>query len=223
MIDAGSQQSLALKGDGTVWAWGDNGFGQLGDGNDGVDSDTPVQVVNVGGSGYLTNIIAIAAGGNHTVALKNDGTVYAWGYNGQGQLGNDSTINSNTPVQVAGEGGSGYLTNIIAIAACGNHTIVLKNDGTLCACGNGSSGQLGDGWFGISRDWMKPVLGEGGNGTLADVDAVAAGGEHTVALKSDGTLRAWGKNDNGQLGDGNLGIDQNTPVYVTIFYTGWYY
>jgi alpha-tubulin suppressor-like RCC1 family protein len=174
--------------------------------------------------GYLTNIVAVSAGDNYTVAINNDGYVFAWGYNGYGQLGDGNIMtDSDIPVYINGEYGIGYLTDVIAIAAGDGHTIALKNDGTLCACGNGTSGQLGDGWFGISRDWMRPVLGEGGNGALTDVDAVAGGASHTGAIKIDGTLRAWGKNDNGQLGNGNSGIDKNTPVFVTIFYTGWYY
>ena len=90
---------MALKSDGTVWAWGDNGYGQLGDGTT-TDRTTPVQV-----SG-LSGVTAIAAGCYHTVALKSDGTVWAWGYNGYGQLGDGTTTQRTTPVQVSGLYGS---------------------------------------------------------------------------------------------------------------------
>ena len=108
-ISAGTNFTLALKNDGTVWAWGYGGHGQLGN-NTTTDSSTPVQVVGPNGVGYLTGITSISAGANHALARKNDGTVWAWGLNGDGQLGN-GTNSSTTPVQVVGPGGSGFLTD----------------------------------------------------------------------------------------------------------------
>ena len=131
-IAAGGDHSLMLRYDGTVWASGNNGYGQLGDGTTTTRS-TPVQV-----SG-LTNITAIAAGWYHSLALRSDGTVWAWGWNGAGQLGDGTTTDRSTPVQVSS------LTNITAIAAGAAHSLAIKSDGTVWAWGNNGAGQLGDG------------------------------------------------------------------------------
>jgi alpha-tubulin suppressor-like RCC1 family protein len=135
-ISAGNLHTVALKNDGTVWAWGYNGFGELGDGTS-TDRYTPVPA----GGSLLTGVIAISAGGYRTVALKNDGTVWDWGYNLHGELGDGTGTNTNrnTPVQVEG------MTGITAISAGNLHTVALKNDGTFWAWGNNDYGQLGDG------------------------------------------------------------------------------
>ncbi len=114
-ISAGAYHSLALTADGHVYAWGYNNYGQLGNGST-ANATTPVEVEGPGGTGTLSNIVAISAGGYHSLALTADGHVYAWGYNGYGQLGNGSTTNATTPVEVEGPGGTGTLSNIVAIA-----------------------------------------------------------------------------------------------------------
>ena len=200
-ISAGGNRTVALKNDGTVWDWGYNRDGELGDGT-GINTDrnTPVQVKG------LTGITAISAGNLHTVALKNDGTFWAWGNNYYGQLGDVTNINKITPVQVSG------LTGIITqIAAGGSHTVALKNDGTVLAWGLNSSGQLGDGTR-TKTDSNTPVPVSG----LTEITAIAAGESHTVALKNDGTVWAWGLNSSGQLGDGTgTKTDSDTPVKVS--------
>ena len=222
-IAAGSYHTVALKSDGTVWTFGDNYYGQLGDGNSGgdyssydpgIDSNTPVQVVGPGGSGFLTDIIAIAAGWYHTVALKSDGTVWAWGSNGNGRLGDNTTIERHMPVQVHGEGDIGFLTDIIAISAGWKHTVALKSDGTVWAWGYNGYGQLGDGTT-TDRHTPVQVHGEGDIGFLTDIITISAGGWHTVALKSDGTVWAWGYNLYGQLGDGTT-TERHTPVQALL-------
>ncbi|MBI3511558.1 MAG: T9SS type A sorting domain-containing protein [Bacteroidetes bacterium] len=134
-ISAGWRHSLALKSDSTVWAWGYNSTGQLGDSTN-IDSNIPIQVP------ALTGIIAIAAGFGHSLALKSDGTVWAWGYDGYGQLGNGYFfVDSYFPIQVTG------LAGIIAIAtgSSSNHSLALKNDGTVWGWGNGVEGELVNG------------------------------------------------------------------------------
>ena len=194
VIAAGKAHTVALKGDGTVCAWGDNAFGQLGDGAT-ANSSTPVQVSGVIG------VTAIAASYYHTVALKGDGTVWAWGYNNSGQLGDGTSTNSSTPLQVSG------LTGVTAIATGQLHSVALKGDGTVWAWGENSSGQLGNGTTATSS---TPVQVSGLNG----VTAIAAGFTHTLALKGDGTLWAWGENVSGQLGNG-LTTNSSTPVQVS--------
>jgi len=221
-IAGGMDHTIALKSDGTVWTWGDNAAGQLGDGTH-TGRTAPVQVVGPGGSGFLTDVIAIAGGYWHTIALKSDGTVWTWGYNIAGQLGDGTYTERHTPVQVVGPGGSGFLTDIITIAGGSSHTIALKSDGTVWTWGWNGLGQLGDGTTSSYRTTPVQVVGPGGIGFLTDVVAIAGGGHHTIALKSDGTVWAWGDNYYGQLGDGNSGgvdslydpgIDSNTPVQV---------
>lgn len=176
-ISGGASHTIALKSDGTVWAWGANTWGQLGDGTKNY-SNYRVQVVG------LTDVIAIAAGSYHTVALKSDGTVWTWGSNLYGQLGDGTNTNRNTPVQVSG------LNNIVAIAAGRDFTTVLRSDGTVLVWGS----------IGI-LDVSIPTQVSGFNGVVA----IAAGGEHIITLKSDGTVWGWGSNGFGQLGNGSSG------------------
>jgi alpha-tubulin suppressor-like RCC1 family protein len=209
---AGSEDySAALKADGTVWSWGCNDFGKLGD-NTLTDRETPVQVKGPGGAGFLGNVRAVTAGNYHMAALKNDGTVWSWGCNACGQLGDGTTTDRKTPVQVKGSGGAGFLGGVTAVTAGYSHTVALKGDGTVWAWGYNDHGQLGDG---TTTDRWTPVQvkGPGGAGFLEDVAAIAAGFDHVMALKEDGTVWAWGCNDDGQLGDGTT-TWRSTPVQV---------
>jgi len=207
-IAAGREHTVALKCDGTVWAWGNNIFGQIGD-NTHTDKYTPVQVVGTDSVGFLTNVISIAAGYWYTIALKEDGTVWTWG---SGPMGDNTTTNRKTPVQVLGPGGIGVLTDVIAIAAGDFHAMAVKKDGSVWAWGDNNCGQLGDNTT-TNRSTPVQVMGLGGIGFLAGAKAIAAGASHTVVLKDDGTLLAWGLNCYGQLGDGTR-TGQDTPVQV---------
>src|SRR3989304_5016513 len=196
-IAAGQDHSLALKNDGTVWAWGYNLYGQLGNGNN-TNSNVPVQVAG------LTGITAIAGGGRaHSLALRNDGTVWAWGFNTSGQLGNGTLTNNNVPVPVSS------LTAVTALAGGGNHSIALRNDGTVWAWGYNGYGQLGNGTF-TNSNVPAPVS------SLTAVTALAGGEGHSLALKNDGTVWTWGYNINGQLGNVTF-TNSNVPVPVTSF------
>jgi len=196
---AGSNHSLALKSDRTVWAWGKNDCGQLGSNVPiGTNSNVPVQVNG------LLGVTAVAAGGSFSLALKSDGTVWAWGKNEYGQLGSNVPIgtNSNVPVQVNG------LSGVTTIAAGLDFSLALKSDGTVWSWGWSAYGQLGSN---VPIGTNSNVPGQVNN--LADVRAIAARYYHGLALKSDGTVWAWGMNDVGQLGDGH-NVNRSTPVQV---------
>ena len=192
-VASGAGHSLALKPDGTLWAWGSNSHGQLGDGTT-TDKTSPVRI------GKDTKWVAISAGLNHSLALKSDGTLWAWGNNSNGQLGNGTKVNKTAPVRI------GKDTKWIAVEAGDHHSVALKSDGTLWAWGNNSHGQLGDG---STVDRTTPVrVGKDDNWAR-----VSAGAYHTVALKKDMTLWTWGDNSHGQLGDGST-VDKIAPVRI---------
>ncbi len=132
-VFAGYKHFFAFKDDGTIWAWGDNQYGQLGDGTT-IDQTTNT-AVQVSG---LTNVISIAGGQRHSIALKSDGTVWTWGWNGLGQLGNNTFIDELTPIQVPG------LDSVIEISAGAHHCIAKRSDSTIWVWGNNGSGQLGN-------------------------------------------------------------------------------
>lgn len=160
--DAGDTFTLILKDNGTVWAWGYNGYGQCGNGTT-MFSEALTQVVG------LTDVVKIAAGSGHCLAMKSDGTVWTWGYNNAGQLGDGTTTNRTAPIQVSG------LTDVVGIAAGGNSSFALKANGTVWAWGNNGSGQLG---IGSTTNRTTPVqIG------LSGVACIAAGGSHSVMVK----------------------------------------
>ncbi|SFJ76133.1 Alpha-tubulin suppressor [Paenibacillus sp. UNC496MF] len=190
-VDGGDFHTIALQSDGTVWAWGNNWDGQLGDGSK-AGRVTPVQVKSI------TNVVNVAAGSWHSLALKSDGTVWAWGSNSHGQLGDGSTTDRDTPVQVLG------LDSVVAIDAGGDHNLALKSDGTVWAWGSNNWAQLGD-WTNIDRHTpVKVITTDSVGRDLDSVVAIAAGSEHNLALKKDGTVWAWGSNGTGQIGIGPL-------------------
>jgi alpha-tubulin suppressor-like RCC1 family protein len=206
-IAAGGEHSLALKSDGTVWAWGDNDFGQLGDDTVPTDSTVPVQVLGAGGTGFLEDVIAIAAGSNHSAAVKADGTVWSWGGNGSGQLGNGTTTVSAVPVQVNG------LTGVVSVAssAGADHTLALKADGTAWGWGRNAINSFVGGWLGdgTATNRVTPVRVFG----LTEVVSISTGTFHSAALRADGTVWTWGDNSSGRLGDGTT-TDTWVPIQV---------
>ncbi|MCX7927480.1 MAG: autotransporter-associated beta strand repeat-containing protein [Candidatus Omnitrophica bacterium] len=214
-IASGYDHTIALTQDGYVFAWGCNFFGQLGD-NTTDDASRPVQVLSgeQGGGTYLHNIIRIAAGGYHSIALAEDGTVFAWGYNEFGQLGNGSTENSATPVQVHGLNNEGVLSNISKIAAGGFNSAAVSSTGFVYTWGYNGEGELGNGTTQDSYYPVQVLSGEQGGGTyLHDIATVAVGGAHMLALTTDGYVYAWGFNEDGQLGNGST-INSATAVRV---------
>jgi alpha-tubulin suppressor-like RCC1 family protein len=216
-VAIGRGASLALRTDGTVVAWGGNAYGELGNGTIGSPQPVPTRVLGVGGTGNLTNVVAIAAGANHSVALRSDGTVVAWGRDADGQLGNGAAVTGDqtAPTQVVGIGGSGVLAGVVAIAAGGSHSLALRADGSVVAWGRDLLGQVGDGPSIGDKTAPVMVLGVGSSRTLTDVIAIAAGVEHSLALRADGTVVAWGSDFSGELGDGPSPTgNQTVPTQV---------
>ena len=193
-ISAGSDFSLFLKNDGSLWGMGDEESGQLGDGTYGsypnYSTNLPVQITN--------GVTAISAGFAHSLFIKSDGSLWAMGDNSYGELGTGNQNPANVPVEI--EPG-----NVTAIAAGQYFSLFVKSDGSLWGMGDNPVGNLGDG---TNRNTFSPV--EITNG----VTAVSAGGIFSLFIKSDGTLWGMGNNDNGQLGDGTTS-DTYLPVQIT--------
>lgn len=255
-VSAGDFHTVAIKSDGTLWAWGDNHSGQLGDGTRGEGTLIPKKI------GTNTNWVKVSAGSYHTLAIKSDGTLWAWGDNYYGQLGDGTVVQSDRPKRV-GDDNAWVEASARNLSSFG-----IKSDGTLWTWGNNQFGQLGDGskihryepkQIGIDRDnWIKVLVGgrhtlgimsdnykpadaiihnttlwawgendygQLGDGTKVDSlfpkrigtkkhwKAVSAGFTHTVGLLSDGTLWAWGDNYFGQLGDGT-GTSSRVPKQI---------
>ena len=194
-VGTGLYHSLAVRHDGTVWAWGSNSRQQLAVGNVG-QTATPLQVRGVQDQGYLEGIVAVAAGEIHSLALAQDGTVYAWGANSHGQLGlgfADTTDYSPRPVP--GLGG------VVAIASGYRYNLALKQDGTVWAWGFNASGQLGNGTVPSNSCSCDPTPRQVGG--LTGSTAIAAGERFALALHADGTVSGWGENGSEQLGGGD--------------------
>ncbi len=180
--------SMALRADGKVITWGDNDYGQRGDGNFYGYYHVPYQIPE------LDCIVSISSGDYHAAAVKSDGTVWTWGYGYYQQLGWDSTglpfHSSPKPHQVPG------ISDAVAVAAGGYHTLVLRGNGTVLAFGRNDEGQLGDG---TTTTRFTPMTVPG----LTNVAAVRAGTWHSLAILQDGTVRGWGDNG-GKLGNGSM-------------------
>ena len=180
----------------SVWSWGWNGYGTLGQGTASeLPSPTPARLLG------LDDVVDVDGGGLNSFAVTSLGTVWGWGNNGYGQVGDGTTTNRHVPVQVSG------LTHATAVASGTYHTLALKADGTVWAWGFNRDGQLGDG---TTTSRSAPVQVSG----LTEVTAIAAGAEHSLAVRSDGTVWAWGRNYEAQLGDGTTAA-RHVPIHVT--------
>jgi alpha-tubulin suppressor-like RCC1 family protein len=200
-ISAGSSYIISIKTNNTLWAWGYNNYGQLGDGT--TDNRTTPRLI-----GTESDWTRVAAGSGHTIGIKgnpaNGGMLWAWGYNEWGQLGDGTTDNRTTPRLIGTESDWTIVAGGVA------HTIGFKTGGTLWVWGNNKSGQLGDGTE-DNRITPRQI------GTESDWVSVAAGNQHTIGIKGNpangGMLWAWGHNEYGQLGDGTTN-DRTTPRQI---------
>ncbi len=200
-VAAGPEYTMAIKKDGTLWSWGSNEWGRLGDGTN-TDRLAPVQV--------MTGVKSVALGNGHTLVIKEDGTLWAWGRNSCGQLGDYDILNGGvrkdrvTPVQI--------MSGIKSVAAGNCYTMIIKDDDTLWAWGSNCFGQMfDDTHIGPYAASLAPVR------LMSQVQSIAAGVEHCMVLKKDGTLWTWGHNNCGQLGNGTAteyGIPNANPVQV---------
>lgn len=202
-VGAGNYHALAVRTDGTVAAWGLNNAGQLGDVTT-TNRSTPVTVK------ALSGVTAVAAGGlpgyaGHSVALKSDGSVWTWGYGKSGQLGLGTATSTATLTKVGG------LPAIAQISANGDDTYALGRDGTLWAWGAGSYGQIGNTAAGNTQAIPSKVNLAA---ALAGAKAVAGGYVHSLVAMADGTMGGWGRNTEGEAGDGTTTV-RATPVTVT--------
>jgi len=205
-LAAGAGQTVIIKKDGALWAWGLNWRGELGDGT-GKDVALPVRVKDPEGKEPLGGVVAVASTGAHVAALRENGTVLCWGFNRYGQVGIGTTADKQMlPAPVKGPDGKGVLDGVSAVAAGGYHTLALGSGGAVWAWGCNMDGRLGDG---TRTDRHTPVRVKG----LAAVVAVAVGVKHSLALRADGTVWAWGDNLYGELGDGTV-TDRLLPVKV---------
>ena len=186
-IAAGGGHSLVILDDGSLWAWGGNSFGRLGDGTT-IDRHTPVHIMD--------DVAAVSAGSFHTLAITTDGSLWAWGGNWDGQLGDGTTTARRTPVHI--------MDDVVAVSAGSWHTLAITTDGSLWAWGRNWDGQLGDG---TTIDRHTPVH------IMDDVVAVSAGGSYTLAITTGGSLWAWGSNEFDQLGGGTT-IARHTPMNI---------
>jgi alpha-tubulin suppressor-like RCC1 family protein len=196
-VALGGQHTCALATDGSLWCWGENTDGELGDGTT-VDQHVPVPITALGNS-----VAGVALGGQHTCARKTDGSLWCWGSNHLGQLGDGTHAGKLSPVQVTALG-----TAVADVALGGDYTCARKTDGTLWCWGYGHDGQLGNG-TGVGS--QSPVQVAALGNAVAEV---ALDLSHTCARKTDGSLWCWGGNGDWQLGDGTQ-TPTLSPIAVT--------
>jgi alpha-tubulin suppressor-like RCC1 family protein len=203
MVAAGDCFSVGLRSNGTIWAWGRNLCGTLGD-NTTVSKSSPVSVV-----GGFTDWCQVSAGRCHAAALRNNGTLWGWGLNSFGSLGNNTSTNQSSPVSVVGG-----FTDWCQVSVGDRHTLALRSNGTLWAWGQNTCNQLGDT---TSTNRSSPVSVVGG---FTNWCQVSAGKYFSIALRTNGTIWGWGQGGSGRLGDGTTTV-KSSPVSVIGGFTDW--
>ena len=187
-VSLGNMHSAAIREDGTLWVWGLNDHGQVGDGSSEQEINAPVKV--------LDDVAFVSLGGSHSSAITKDGSLWTWGLNDRGQLGDGTTEDRGTPVKV--------MDGVASVSLGASHSAAVKQDGSLWIWGDNSHGQLGDE---TAENRITPVK------VMDGVVSVSLGSSYSAAIRSDGSLWAWGLNDDGQVGDGTT-ENRITPVKV---------
>jgi|GEM_PF-4448747 len=192
-VSAGSNHTMAIQSDNSLWGWGSNLNGQIGNGEQGFDArrNSPVHIMD--------DVIAVSAGDSHTMAIRSDNSLWGWGNNGMGALGDGTNISQNSPMHI--------MDNVIAVAAGVNRTMAIRSDGTLWAWGVNGDGGLGIGSVTSAR--LEPIQ------IMDNVVAVSLGSTHSIAVRNDNSVWAWGSNFFGQVGDGTT-QQQLSPAVVNI-------
>jgi alpha-tubulin suppressor-like RCC1 family protein len=202
-VSASWKHVAAIRTTGTLWTWGRNNFGQFGD-NTTTDKSSPVSVV-----GGFTDWCQVSAGWYNTTAIRTDGTLWAWGLNSSGQLGDNTTTDKSSPVSVVGG-----FTDWCQVSAGNGSVAAIRTNGTLWAWGGNGCGQIGDN---TNVNKSSPVSVVGG---FTDWCQVSAGRSHILAIRTNGTLWSWGANTQGQLGDGTV-VSKSSPVSVVGGVANW--
>ena len=204
-VTIGKNTGLGVRTSGSLWAWGCNNVGQLGD-NSIVSKSSPVSVV-----GGFTDWVQASTNndGSHVVARRQNGTIWAWGCNNCGQIGDNTTVSTSSPVSVVGG-----FTDWCQVSAGSCHSLAVRSNGTAWAWGSGLCGMLGDNTT-VSKS--SPVSVVGG---FTDWCQVSASNLHSLAVRQNGTAWAWGNNGQGRLGDNTI-VSKSSPVSVVGGFTDW--
>lgn len=191
-VTCGFHHTTAIKADGSLWVWGSKHYTSLGDGVT-ESSSVPLKIMD--------NVVAVSCCGEsdtaYTAVIKSDGSLWTWGRNGYGQLGNGSTEDSSVPIKI--------MENVTAVSCGMGYTAAIKTDGSLWMWGHNAYGQLGNGGVGNCKNTMGQPIQTVPEKVMDDVAAVSCGYGHTAAIKIDGNLWMWGANSSGQLGNGGGG------------------
>jgi alpha-tubulin suppressor-like RCC1 family protein len=202
-LSAGTNHSLGIRSNGTLWAWGNGGNGRLGDSTT-VGKSSPVSVV-----GGFTDWVQVSAGVAHSLGVRLNGTAWGWGLNSNAQLGDGTTVSKNSPVSVVGG-----FTDWVQVSAGEVHSLGVRANGTAWAWGNGAVGRLGSG---TTTNRSSPVSVVGG---FTDWTQVNVGTVHSLGVRANGTAWAWGSNGFGMLGDGTT-TNRSSPVSIVGGFTDW--
>lgn len=203
-VSKGLNSVAAIKTDGTLWTWGENINGELGDNTSTPKRSSPVQTVSFG-----DNWLQVSIGYSHVGAVKQDGTLWMWGSNAYGQLGDNTIVPKSSPVQTIASG-----NNWKQVSCTERNTAAIKKDGTLWIWGANAYGQIGDNTI-VDKSSPVQTIAYSGNWKR-----VSFGYAHVGALKTDGTLWCWGRNLNGQLGDNSI-TSKSSPVQTISYGTNW--
>ncbi|MCL2045025.1 MAG: stalk domain-containing protein [Oscillospiraceae bacterium] len=216
-ISAGNGHNFAITEDGSLWVWGRNVAGEHGDGTVTIRNDAYPRIIiedhdKLIPTKVMEDVVSVAASGTHSLVIKSDGSLWAFGWNKFGQLGDGTNIDRYEPVKI--------MDNVVAISAGSYHSLVLKEDGSLWSFGNNAYGQLGDGTrttyldkgYWLDLDYNDNLETKENNDKsipvkiMDDVVAISAGSIHNLAIKSDGSLWSWGNNEYGEIGDGSISV-----------------